>query len=258
MNSSGTFPKISVITAVHNRSATVGAAIESVLGQTWPNVEYILIDGMSNDGTDDVIRSYGDRIDRSIREPDEGIYDALNKGIRAATGDVVGFLHADDLLASPDVLESIAREFQSGEIDGVYGGLYYVNAQNPDRIVRYWKPVPYKIGRFWRGWMPPHPTCYLRRECYLQHGLFNRSMSIAADYELLVRMMVRYRIRVSSIDRVLVRMRVGGKSNASLRNRLLANREDVEAWRINGLRPPLGLRFTKPARKLLQFLAKPE
>lgn len=252
------YPKISVVTAVYNRTATINDAIQSVLSQDYPNVEYIVIDGNSTDGTSDQVRAMADRIDRVIIEPDEGIYDALNKGILAATGDVVGFLHADDLLASTSALSTIARAFQAQPVDAVYGGLNYVNDKNPDRLVRYWRSVPYRLSRFRRGWMPPHPSLYISRNCYLQYGLYNRSLSIAADYELIVRMMVKHQIKVSSVDEVLVKMRVGGKSNASWKNRLLANREDAEAWRLNGLRPPWGLRISKPARKLLQFFSRPK
>jgi glycosyltransferase len=250
-------PKITIVTAVFNRANTIASAIESVLAQTYSNIEYIVIDGMSQDGTDQIVNQYSDRISKTIREPDKGIYDALNKGIRMASGDVVGFLHADDLLADSQTVEHIAAAFRRTGCDAVYGGLHYVDSQDPSRIVRNWKPVPYRINRFFWGWMPPHPTCYIRTDCYNRYGMYNQSMSISADYELLVRMMVKHRIQVSSIDKVLVKMRVGGKSNASIKNRLLANREDVQAWTANGLNPPCGLRIMKPGRKLLQYFSRP-
>lgn len=249
-------PSISIVTAVYNRAATIASAIESVLAQRYSRIEYIVIDGMSTDGTDRVIAQYADRIDRVVREPDSGIYDALNKGVRLATGDVVGFLHADDLLADEMAITHVAEAFRE-PVDAVYGGLFYVDSENVDRVVRYWKSVPYNRNRFYRGWMPAHPTCYIRKSCYERYGDYNRSMSISADYELILRMMVKHRIRVSSVPDVLVKMRLGGKSNASLTNRLLANREDANAWVVNQLRPPWGLRLMKPARKLLQFFSRP-
>ncbi|MEZ6096161.1 MAG: glycosyltransferase family 2 protein [Pirellulaceae bacterium] len=250
-------PKISIVTAVYNRATTIESAIQSVLAQSWTNIEYIVIDGMSNDGTDKVIAKYKDQISQSVREPDDGIYDALNKGIAMASGEVVGFLHADDLLANSNVIEQIATTFVDEQCDAVYGSLLYVDFENADKIVRYWNSGRYRLSRFYRGWMPPHPTCYIRKSCYDRYGSYNRTMSIAADYELLVRMMVKHRIQVSYLPEILVKMRVGGKSNASMRNRLIANREDAEAWRVNDLRAPWGLRFMKPARKLLQYLSRP-
>jgi glycosyltransferase len=250
--------KISIITAVFNRERTVAEAMESVLNQTYANIEYIVIDGMSDDGTQRVIEKYRDRIDQYVREPDKGIYDALNKGIRLATGDVIGFLHADDLLAHNEVIASIARQFNSTSADAVYGELLYIDQQDQERIIRYWKSQKYLRNRFFYGWMPPHPTCYIKRKCYEQFGVFDDTMSISADYELLVRLFVKHEITASFLRDILVKMRVGGKSNASLKNRRLANREDATAWSKNGLKAPMGLRFTKPIRKLSQFWSRPK
>lgn len=249
--------KISIVTAVFNRSRTVANAIESVLAQDYPHIEYIVVDGMSTDGTDEIVRRYSDRIAVSIREPDSGIYDALNKGVQAATGDVLGFLHADDFLASDGVISEIARCMVDPGLSGTYGDLVYVDAIDTAKTKRYWVSGRYDAARFRWGWMPPHPTVYLRRECYRDFGLFRRDFQIAADYELLVRMMVRHRISMRYIDRVVVKMREGGKSNASMQNRLTANREDRKAWVVNGMQPPVGLRFSKPLRKLVQYVRRP-
>ncbi|ELP34409.1 glycosyltransferase family 2 protein [Rhodopirellula baltica] len=248
--------KISVITAVYNRSETIGDAIESVLAQQNVELETIVVDGDSTDGTSDVISQLGDQVSRSIREPDLGIYNALNKGLRAATGDVIGFLHADDWLAYQDALADVSRLMADSNVDGVYADLEYVNANDPDRVHRRWVSGAYDVRKFRRGWMPPHPTVYFRREFYDQFGLFNEDLRTAADYELLVRMMVRHGAKMAYLPRVTVKMRVGGASNASLTNRLNANRDDRQAWSINGLKPPIGLRFTKPLRKLPQFLRR--
>lgn len=250
-------PRITVITAVRNRVATVGACIESVLGQTWPDLEYLVIDGASTDGTDAVIDRYAGRISRVVREPDEGIYDALNKGIRLATGDVVGFLHADDLFADRWTLEAIARRFEATGSAAVYGDLVYVAESDPGRVIRYWRSGTMRPDSFRWGWMPPHPTFYLRREHYLEFGGFREGYSISADYESMLRMLVRHGLAAAYLPQVVVRMRVGGKSNASLGNRLQANREDRAAWLDNGLRPPWGLRLMKPLRKLPQFFRRP-
>ncbi len=248
--------KISVITAVYNRAATLGDAIDSVLAQQDVELEYIVVDGNSSDTTPEIVQRYGERITRSIREPDTGIYDALNKGIAAASGDVIGFLHADDWLADEQTLRRVADAFADETIDGVYGDLIYVDGENPNKQRRYWRAGEYDVTRFRRGWMPPHPTVYLRRRCYDQFGNFNLNIKTAADYELLVRMMVKHKIRMQYIPEVMVKMRVGGASNASLKNRLAANRDDQRAWVMNGLTPPWGLRLTKPLSKLPQFLGR--
>tara|TARA_R110002072_G_scaffold262768_1_gene421618 strand:- start:3793 stop:4542 length:750 start_codon:yes stop_codon:yes gene_type:complete len=248
--------KISIITAVYNRASTIGGAIDSIMAQLDVDLELIVVDGNSTDDTPQVIAEYGEQVSKSIREPDTGIYNALNKGLRAATGDIVGFLHADDWLADEDVLADVSRLMVDPNVDGVYADLDYVDANDRDRVHRRWVSGAYNVRKFRRGWMPPHPTVYLRRELYERFGLFNEDLRTAADYELLVRMMVRHKAKMAYLPRVAVKMRVGGASNASLANRLNANRDDRQAWLINGLKPPIGLRFTKPIRKLPQFLRR--
>ncbi len=249
--------RISIITAVYNRASTLAAAIDSVLAQRNVDIEYIIVDGNSTDSTSEIVARYGDRINRYIREEDEGIYDALNKGIAAATGDIVGFLHADDFLADPNVLAGVASEFEDETVDAAYGDLVYVGAEASDHIIRYWKSGAFRRERFRWGWMPPHPTVYLRRRCYEQFGLYRSDLKISADYELLVRMLYTHRMTTRYIERVLVCMRLGGVSNASLRNRMLANREDKLAWEVNGLKAPFGLQLMKPIRKIRQFWERP-
>lgn len=246
--------KISIITAVYNRVETISHTIESVLEQTHPDIEYIVVDGMSNDGTENIVSKYSERIDRQVREKDDGIYDALNKGIRLASGEVVGLLHADDFFAHRDVIANIAREFSADHSTmGVYGDLVYVDRHEPTRVVRRWKSGKYDPSKYRWGWMPPHPTVYFRRECYLRYGLFREDFRFAADYELLVRMMQVHGVSMRYIPETLVCMRVGGLSNASVSNRVQANREDAKAWSVNGLQPPWGLRLLKPLRKIYQY-----
>jgi glycosyltransferase len=248
--------KISVITAVYNREATIADAIKSVADQDCSDLEHVLVDGMSSDDTADIIEANRNTIDIAIREPDSGIYDALNKGIAASTGDVVGFLHADDLFADQSVIQRVQEKFQSGDYDAVYADLTYVDFEDPDRVIRYWKSGDYFVSKFRFGWMPPHPTVYVKREIYDKFGDYRIDHGSAADYECMVRLMVRNQISVGYIPEVAVKMRVGGESNASIKNRMNANSADKVAWVENGLRPPFGLRFTKPFRKIPQYFRR--
>lgn len=248
---------ISVITAVFNRVSTIHHSIESVASQCSAQVEHVVVDGCSTDGTSDVISSYASDVATMVREPDNGIYDALNKGIRISKGDVIGFLHADDMFHDDQSLAPIESTFQRDDVDAVYSDLVYVESSDTNRIVRYWKSGAYDVRRFRRGWMPPHPTVYVRRSVYERYGTYLTDFGSGADYECMVRLMVRHGIRVFYVPKVTVKMRLGGASNASIRHRLNANRSDKFAWTINQLNPPLGLRFTKPLSKLPQYIMSP-
>lgn len=246
--------KVSIVTAVFNRVDTVSSAIESVLSQTYTNIEYIVIDGMSNDGTDHVVSQYSDRISHVVREKDRGIYDALNKGLRLASGELIGFLHADDFFFDCNVVSRVAQEFQrDSQLMGVYGDLDYVDSKDPSRLVRRWISGRYDVRKFRYGWMPPHPTVYLRKACYDAQGVFREDLGSAADYELMLRMLFFAKIPMVYIPETFVCMRTGGASNASFLNRLKANKQDARAWIVNGARPPIGLRILKPLRKLSQY-----
>jgi glycosyltransferase involved in cell wall biosynthesis len=225
--------KISVITAVYNNVTTIAAALESTLSQHHSNVELIVIDGGSTDGTLDVIARFRDRISVFVSEPDRGIYDALNKGLRLATGDVLGFLHSDDLFADAECLSRVAAAMNDPSVDACYADLNYVRKDEPDKIVRAWKSGEFTPNKVRRGWMPPHPTLYVRCPVYENFGLFDTTYRIAADYDWMLRFM-RGSVNVLYIPHVQVLMRVGGASNRSLKNIIRKSREDFRALRRNG------------------------
>jgi glycosyltransferase involved in cell wall biosynthesis len=249
--------KVSVITVVYNNVETIGSAIDAVLNQTYPDIEYIIVDGGSTDGTLKKIESYGKKIDLLISEPDQGIYDAMNKGLSMVTGDIVAFLNSDDFYSSTHVIEKVVSEFKRQEIDGVFGDLHYVHADDTARVFRRWVSGTYKVGSFLYGWMPPHPTFFVKKSVYDRYGGFNTTFKSAADYELMLRFVHVNKIKISYVPEVLVKMRTGGVSNSSLKNRLRANLEDREAWEINGVKPYFFTLFLKPLRKVKQFLNSP-
>ncbi|MFD2244902.1 glycosyltransferase family 2 protein [Pontibacter ruber] len=246
--------KVSIITIVYNNRETIADAIESVLGQTYPDIEYIVVDGLSTDGTVDVIRSYGDCITKFVSEKDKGLYDAINKGIGMATGDVIGLLHSDDIFNSSEALAAVAKAFQKHNTDSVYADLVYVDREQPQKVIRNWKSGNYDRQSFLYGWMPPHPTFYVKREIYQKLGLYNTLFKSAADYELMLRYLYKHGVSTHYIPEILVRMRVGGKSNVTLINRIRANNEDYNAWIMNGLKPKFYTRYLKPLRKITQFI----
>ncbi|MCY4652891.1 MAG: glycosyltransferase family 2 protein [Dehalococcoidia bacterium] len=247
--------KISIISPVFN-DVRVARALDSILSQRHEHdLELIVVDAASTDGTMEVLRRYGDRITTLISEPDNGIYDGMNKGIRHATGDVVGILNADDRYADEYVLRDVAEMFADEDVEACYGNLVYVN--HNDEIVRYWKTGRTGLRKWYWGWMPPHPTFFVRRRIYDEYGDFNLGFPIAADYELMLRLFVRQRISVKYLDRILVRMALGGESNGSISNIIKANSEVARAWRLNGLRGGFLVPFLKPASKIFQFVGRP-
>lgn len=246
--------KISIITIAYNSEETIEDTIQSVLNQTYSNIEYIIVDGGSKDGTLGIIERYKDKISTIVSEPDKGIYDAMNKGVALATGELVGILNSDDFYANNDVIKNIASTI--GDFDSIYADLVYVDRSNTDKIIRYWKSGTYKKGAFLSGWMPPHPTFFIRKSKYDQFGTYNLSLKSAADYELMLRMIHKEQISITYYPEVITKMRVGGQSNATLGNRLKANKEDRLAWDINELQPKLYTLYFKPLRKLNQFIRK--
>jgi len=247
--------QISIVTAVYNRVDTIADALRSVGAQSYRNVEHIIQDGGSSDGTLDIIRQFGASSSQLVSEPDGGIYDAINKGISRANGDIIGLMHSDDFFAYDEVLERVAELFQDPAVDGVYGDLDYVSASNTDKILRRWRSGPYRADLLRRGWMPPHPTLYLRREVFDRWGLYDTSMRIAADYEAMLRYLVKGDIRLAYIPKVLVKMRVGGESNRSLSRILQKSREDYTALRRHGV-GGIDTLLAKNFSKLEQFLPR--
>lgn len=247
--------KVSIITVVYNNVETLRETIESMLSQDYADVEYIIVDGASTDGTVELVKSYGSRIQQFVSEPDRGLYDAINKGVKLASGEVIGLLHSDDLFCNKQSVSKIARAFQENPTaDSVYADLFYVDKDDTRRVVRNWVSGDYKRKRFIFGWMPPHPTFYVKRAVYEQHGLYDTDFKSAADYELMLRFLYKHEITTHYIHDTLVKMRVGGESNRSLKNRIRANKEDFWAWKKNNLHPRFYTRFLKPLRKLLQFI----
>jgi glycosyltransferase len=247
--------KISIITATYNSAATVRDTLACISGQQYPEIEHIIVDGRSSDRTLEIVSQFS-HVAKIISEKDKGIYDAMNKGIGMATGDVVGILNSDDMYTDPQVLSHVAEAFLDPDIMTVYADLQYVHADNPEKVLRTWNSGPYRKKNFYYGWMPPHPTFFVRRKVYEQAGLFNLSLRSAADYELMLRILLKYEFTAHYIPRVIVRMRAGGMSNASLGNRLRANKEDRLAWKLNGLEPYFFTLYIKPLRKIHQYIIK--
>lgn len=249
--------KISIITATYNSAATIRDCIQSVNSQTYNNIEHIIIDGASKDNTLEIINSLPNRVITIVSEPDKGIYDAMNKGIKAATGDVIGILNSDDFFASNDVIENIVKEFSNDStLEGVYTNLYYVNQDNADQIVRHWVSNPFKVRSFFKGWHPPHPTLYLRRDVYENYGNFNLDFSLSADFELMLRFFEKYNIKTKYLPITTIRMRLGGATSKNWQNVRNQNIQCINAFRTNGFRPPLLYPVYRLLPKLLQFIKR--
>ena len=243
--------KITVITVCHNSASTVADTLRSITVQSHPDIEHIVIDGGSSDDTLSIVRTLGSRVTTIVSEPDQGIYDAMNKGLQLATGDFVGFLNADDTLATPESLANIAKA-AAQSVDVVYGDVVYVDPDETSKVIRYWNSGRFAARRLRYGWMPPHPTFYVRRALQNVLGLFDVQLRIAADYDFMLRILSRSGIEVAYVPRVLVRMRVGGASNKSLRAVVNKSREDLLALRKNKVGGWSAL-VCKNLRKLPQF-----
>lgn len=252
--------KFSIITICYNPGRNLSTAVNSVLTQSQKDIEYIVVDGGSNDGSVQYIQSLNSFVSKFISEPDRGIYDALNKGIRVATGDVIGFMHADDMYADEKVVSNIADVFNKTGADSVYGDLAYVSKENTSNVIRMWKSGPFSRRDLALGWMPPHPTLFLKREVYEKYRLpsgeyFDSNMKIAADYDFMMRILGPDTLKIEYLPRVLTKMRVGGSSNKSLQNIIQKSREDLIAIRRNNI-GGIGTLIAKNLRKLPQFFMK--
>jgi glycosyltransferase involved in cell wall biosynthesis len=246
--------KISIITIAYNSEETIEDTILSVLAQSHKDIEYIVVDGASKDSTMDIVNKHKSGISIIISEPDKGIYDAMNKGVLAATGDVIGILNSDDFYADNNVIKDVNAAFEKSDIEGLYADLVYVDRNNPTRVVRNWKSGDYRPGLFLKGWMPPHPTFFVKKSCYDRLGIYSTSLKSAADYELMLRFIHKENIKLGYLPRVITKMRLGGQSNVSLKNRIRANQEDRKAWAMNGLKPGPFTLIRKPLGKIKQYL----
>ncbi|MGZ5255706.1 MAG: glycosyltransferase family 2 protein [Flavitalea sp.] len=247
--------RISVITAAYNSASTIADTLRSVAQQDYPDIEHIIIDGGSRDDTMGIVIDFL-HVKLSISEEDKGIYDAMNKGIKRATGDIIAILNSDDFYSNSSVLSSVASLFEDPQIDAVYGDLQYVKQDNTNIVSRYWKAGKFSASKFYYGWMPPHPSFFVRRKVYDQVGLFNTTLRTSADYELMLRILVKHKMKAAYLPSVLVKMREGGLSNSSLSHRIKANKEDRLAWKLNGLQPNFFTLYLKPIRKIFQFIFK--
>ena len=247
---------ISIITATFNSAATIVNCITSVNNQTYPNIEHIIVDGASGDNTIEIIKSLPNRIDKIISEPDKGIYDAMNKGIRQATGDVIGILNSDDLYQDNLVLEKIATQFKTQNVDCVHADLYYVKKEDTSQVVRHWRTCDYIEGAFKTGWHPAHPTFFVKKEIYEKYGLFNLNFKLAADFELMLRLLEHHKITSAYLPVPIVRMRLGGATGKNIENIIKQNIECYKAFNVNGIKVSAFYPLYRLLPKLKQFFKK--
>jgi glycosyltransferase len=247
--------KVSIITSVWNNKNTIEDAIKSVLSQNYSDIEYIVVDGASSDGTVEVIKKHEDKISIFVSEKDKGIYDGLNKGVELATGDIIGFLHSDDIYADKNIISEVVEAFEKNNTDSIYGDLVYVDKEDTNKVFRYWKSGDYSFKKLTNGWMPPHPTFFVKKEFYDRYGKFDLSFGIAADYDFMLRMLGKYKITTSYLPKVLYKMRVGGASNRTIKNIIQKSREDIKALKNNNI-GGIHTIVMKNLSKIPQFLKK--
>ena len=249
--------KISVITVVYNAAATIGDALNSVASQSYSDIEHIVIDGGSKDGTLAIIEAHRNSIARVLSEPDGGIYHAMNKGLSLATGEIVGFLNADDMYMHEGVLAEVAEQFNEPTVDACYADLVYVDPKRTGQILRYWTSQPYRPGLFERGWMPAHPTFYVRRAVYERFGGFDLDFKLQSDFELAMRLLRMHGIRAIYVPHIWIRMRMGGATNQSISNVIKGNLEAYRACKKHNLPVSRAFIFQKVFSRLTQFFKKP-
>ena len=246
--------KVSIITATYNSAHVIKACLDSILSQDYKNIECLVIDGKSTDKTIEIVlkKKLKHSSINIVSEPDKGIYDALNKGTQIAKGDIIGFVHSDDFLASPQIISEIVEKIIKENLDGVYGDLYYVNKNNTNKIIRKWKSCEFIYDSLKKGWMPAHPTFFLKKSVYEKHGLFNLNYSISADYDFMTRVLSDKSLKFGYLPKVITKMRVGGESNRSLKNIFLKINEDYMIIKRNNIGNFLTL-IRKNTSKFKQF-----
>ncbi len=243
--------EVSIITAVFNSSKTIEDCMKSIHFQTYPHIEHIIIDGGSTDGTLNIIEKYRDKIAKLVSEPDRGIYDAMNKGINLATGDIIGILNSDDVFADKNTVSRAVSAIVDQNVDSCYADIIFVDRADTSKVVRTWQSGPYEKKKFRAGWMPPHPTFFVRRSVYDKYGLLNLDFPLAADYELMLRFLYKREISTAYIPKVLVKMRAGGTSRPGMYT-IKSVIENYRAWKVNGLPYPVTV-LQKPFAKISQF-----
>jgi glycosyltransferase len=248
--------KVTLITATYNSQKYLEECIVSVIKQSYKNIEHIIIDNKSTDNTVSIIKKYESHIGQWVSETDRGMYDAINKGMKLATGEIIGILNSDDMLDSEDVIEAVVKAFEEKQVDSIYGDLEYVDPTDINKIYRIWKGKPYNRNLFKSGWMPAHPTFYFKRVLLEKYGGYESHYYSAADYEFMARYLFRYRISAYYLPKLIVKMRRGGQSNSSLRQRLRANRRDYLAMKKNNIPFAFFVSILKPLSKVHQYYNK--
>lgn len=244
--------KISIVTPSFNSEKTIEETIKSVLSQAYNDIEYLIIDSDSKDRTLEIVDKYRDKISKIVSEKDKGIYDGMNKGIKLAAGEIVGILNSDDLYFDEFVIENVMKAFKENKIDCLWGDLVYFK-DDPNKFIRIWRGGKYKSGIFKTGWVPPHPTFFVKKEIYEEYGYFRLDFPVAADYELMLRFLEKYRIKGYYLPKFLIKMRIGGNAN-KLKNIIKGNLECIRAWKVNGLKMPFYTPFFRMFRRIPQIL----
>lgn len=246
--------KVSIVTITYNSAKTLGSTLESVKSQDYPDIEHIIVDGLSTDDTMQIVGQFS-HVSKVISERDQGLYDALNKGILMATGDIVGLLHSDDFLASTNTISKIVESFMKNDTDAIIGDVAFVRPNNLEKVVRHYSSKHWNPSKFVKGFMPPHPSFYCKRELYIKHGLYKINYKIAADYELLIRFFYVFKISYIIVPITMVYMRTGGASNSGVRSRYILNKEIVRACEENGLKTNLLKLSLKYTTKIFEFIS---